>query len=87
LNAAVNINRYWTVSAQSYYEGERFAKVGTAAVRMSPIIDINLGTSYVYNSWLTGFLKINNLINNKYQHFYGYQNQGFNVLVGATFSF
>lgn len=87
MNAAVNINRYWTVSAQSYFEGERFAKVGSAALRMSPIIDINLGTSYVYNSWLTGFLKINNLINNKYQHFYGYQNQGFNVLVGATFSF
>lgn len=85
--ASMNINRYWNVSAQTYLEGERFAKFGNTALRMSPKVDINLGISYVYNSWLTGFLKINNLINNKYQNYYGYQNQGFNVLVGATFSF
>jgi len=54
---------------------------------MRPKVDINLGASYLYNNWLTAFAKVNNLINNPYQDFYGYQVQGLNVLVGAAFSF
>ena len=54
---------------------------------MKPRADINLGASYAYNNWLTAFGKINNLINSRYQDYYGYDVQGFNVLVGAAFSF
>lgn len=85
--AGVNINRYWNVSAQTYFMGERFAKLGNNAVSMGQIIDLNLGTSYVYNNWLTGFFKLNNILNSHYQSYYGYSSQGFNVLLGATLSF
>jgi len=87
LSANVRINRNFSVDANVFVDGARYAKLGTTAVRMNPKVDINLGASYSYNNWFTAFAKVNNLINNSYQDFYGYDVQGFNVLVGAAFSF
>ncbi|MDD4993552.1 MAG: hypothetical protein PHR83_15100 [Paludibacter sp.] len=88
LNTGVRINSEWSVSANAFYEGERYAKLGNLApILMRDKIDINLGANYSYNNWLSAFVKVNNLINNHYQDFYGYYVQGFNVLVGAGFSF
>jgi outer membrane cobalamin receptor len=87
LNTDFKINHDLTISANAFYESERWAKLGTMAIRMSPKVDINIGASYSYNNWLSVFGKINNLINNKYQDFYGYEVQGANGLVGVAFSF
>ena len=87
LNTNVQITREFSVSANVYYERDRYAKLGSLAIPMNPKLDINLGASYSYNEWMTAFAKINNLINNKYQDFYGYEVQGFNALVGVAFSF
>jgi hypothetical protein len=87
LNADYHITNNFSFNFTSFFEGERYAKLGNAAVKMNPKIDINLGASYTYNTWLSVFAKVNNLINNSYQDFYGYDVQGFNVLVGAAFSF
>jgi hypothetical protein len=87
LNADVRITRNFTVSGSVFVNGERFAKLGDIAVRMRPKVDINFATSYSYNNWFTVFAKINNVINNPYQDFYGYQVQGINMLAGAAFSF
>jgi hypothetical protein len=87
LNTDFKINHDLTISANAFYESERMAKLGTMAVPMNPRVDINIGASYSYNNWLSVFGKINNLINNKYMDFYGYEVQGVNGLVGAAFSF
>jgi len=87
LSTDVHVTRNLSVSANAFFEGVRYAKLGDTAVRMRPKVDINLGTSYNYNNWLTAFAKINNLINNPYQDYYGYEVQGTNVMVGAAFSF
>lgn len=87
LSTDIRITRDLSVSANAFFEGARYAKLGDTALRMRPKVDINLGTSYSYNNWLTFFGKINNLINNPYQVYYGYQVQGINALVGASFSF
>lgn len=87
LSTDFRITRDLSVSANAFLEGARYAKLGNNAIRMRPKIDINLGTSYSYNNWLTFFGKINNLINNQYQEYYGYQVQGINAMVGASFSF
>jgi hypothetical protein len=87
LNTDFKVTQFVGISANVFYEGERFAKLGTTAIRMNPKVDINLGASYVYNSYITAFAKINNLINNHYQEFYGYDVQGFNCLFGVSFSF
>ena len=50
-------------------------------------VDINLGASYAFLDWLSAFVKVNNLINSKYQLWAGYEAQGFNVMAGAAFSF
>jgi len=87
LNTNVHINDNFTVSANMYYEGVRFANLGNLAVAMNDKVDINLGASYSYTNWLTVFGKINNVINNHYQDYFGYDVQGTNMMVGATFSF
>ena len=87
LNTSVKINPNLSVSANAYYEGGRFAKLGSMAVSMHDKVDINLGVSYNYNSWLNVFGKINNLINSQYQNFYGYDVQGLNAMIGAAFTF
>jgi hypothetical protein len=87
LNTDIHINDNVTVSANLYYEGDRFAKLGYSAVKMNDKVDINFGVAYSYNNWLTVFGKINNLINNQYQDYYGYDVQGINAMVGVAFSF
>ena len=86
-NTDVHINDNLTASVNMYYEGVRYAKLGDLAIPMSDKVDINLGVAYSYNNWLTVFGKINNLINNQYQNYYGYDVQGTNMMIGAAFSF
>ena len=88
LSTDFRINHDLSISATVFYEGERYAKLGNLLpIRMHDKVDINIGASYSYNDRFTAFVKVNNLINNPYQDFYGYDVQGFNSLVGVAFSF
>jgi hypothetical protein len=87
LTADWRVTRNLNVTSNVFFESERFAKLGEQSMRMRPKLDINLGASYSYLNWFTLFGKVNNLTNNRYQEFYGYEVQGMNVLVGASFSF
>jgi hypothetical protein len=87
LNTNVRINPNFSVTANVYYQGVRYAKLGETSIPMQDKVDINLGVSYSYLNWFTAFAKINNLINNQYQDFYGYDVQGTNMMIGAAFSF
>jgi len=87
LNTDIHINPNLWVSANMYYEGVRYAKLGDVAMPMHDKVDINLGINYSYTNWLTVFGKINNVINNRYQDFFGYDVQGTNMMIGAAFSF
>ena len=75
------------LSASAYFESGRMAKLGSNSRSINNKADINLGTSYRFYNWLSAFAKINNLLGNQNQYFYGYSVQGTNVLVGASFSF
>lgn len=87
LSTSVHLNRNLSVDGAIFIQGKRYAKLGDTAVPMNTKVDINLGVSYSYTNSFTVFAKVNNLINNQYQDFYGYDVQGFNVLAGAAFSF
>lgn len=87
LTADLRLNRNLVLTTNVFFESERFAKFGNVSERMSPKIDVNIGASYSYLNWLTFYAKANNLLNKKYQNFYGYEVQGLNVLVGASVSF
>lgn len=56
-------------------------------VDMPPLIDANLHLEYRYNKRLSAFIQFNNIGAQKYQRWYRYQVQGFQVLGGVTFGF
>ncbi len=86
-SAGFNVTDELAFSFNLFYEGDRYAKIANRAELMDPKVDVNIGASYVYLDWLSFFARVNNLLNNKYQNFYGYEAQGLNVMVGASLSF
>ena len=52
-----------------------------------PIIDLNLRADYRITPKISIFVMGNNLVNHRYQRFYGYPVKGINVLGGATYTF
>ena len=59
------------------------ATVGTIA----PMFDLNLGADYKISDNFALFLDLNNLLNQKYQRWNGYQVFGFNLIGGVQFKF
>lgn len=57
------------------------------AVNMPVIADGNLGIEYRYNDRISAFLQLNNIAAQKYDRWYNYRVQGFQVLGGVTFGF
>ena len=49
--------------------------------------DLNIGAAYTFHEQCTVFARFNNIINSKYQYFYGYENIGFNCLFGVKITF
>lgn len=85
--ANVFVTKQLSINTQVFYQNGRYAKLNGNAVLMNPALDINLGADYIINKNVSLFVKLNNLINSNYDTYYGYQVQGINGLVGATFSF
>jgi hypothetical protein len=92
-SADLRVNKKITASLNVFYEGAKYARMGVnssgivIARRMNPVTDINLGAAYSFSKTLSTFVKINNLLNNQYEHYYGYKVQGLNFLVGGTMGF
>ena len=55
--------------------------------KMDGTFDLNLMGEYLVIDNLTAFLRLNNLLNNKYEVWNNYPTQGFNAMAGITFSF
>jgi hypothetical protein len=53
---------------------------------LAAINDFNLGAEYRYKKNISGFIKVNNILNQNFELFNHYRSQGLNVLAGATFS-
>lgn len=60
---------------------------GIAYVPLDFVADANLGVEYRYNNRISAFVNFNNLAAQKYQRWYGYTVQNFQVLGGVTFKF
>jgi len=87
LRANLGITSNITTSLYFFYKTGRYAQLGNRSVKMDNIMDVNLGISYIVSKSLSVYLHLNNLLNNKYQYFYGYDVQGFNLMTGVAFSF
>jgi hypothetical protein len=69
------------------FEGGRHAYVNKKAVDMKNAHNINIGADYKFLNWLDFFVKFDNLLNQAYQSWYGYDVQRFNFLAGLSFYF
>lgn len=93
LSAEVKVNKKITASMHVFYQGERYARMGKTTagdvrvMRLKPITDINLGATYTFTKNIAAFARINNLFNQQYEHFNGYEVQGLNLLIGGSLSF
>lgn len=77
-----------TVTAYlSAMEGMYAVDRNNISVKLSPIFDLGGGAEYSFIPRLSAFLQVNNLLNNKYQRWYGYDVYGLNVFGGLRLKF
>ncbi len=61
--------------------------VTQVAEEIKGAVDLNLGVEYRYSKVLSGFINLNNILNQRYYKFYNYPSYRFNLMLGITYSF
>ena len=56
-------------------------------IDLKGFVDLNLELEYLHNENLSGFIRFNNLLNNKYQYFYQHPTYGIEVMFGVGYKF
>ncbi|MGQ8335280.1 hypothetical protein ACUNWD_01945 [Sunxiuqinia sp. A32] len=86
----------FSFSTEIFVVGERKAPVvtinplansTTSVYTIEPVIDLNFGMEYQYSPKLSFFGRANNFAFQKYESWLGYAQQGFNLLIGLSYSF
>lgn len=76
------------LNAEVFAIGKRWAKdPNDSPIRLKEYIDINLGAEYIYNKRMSIFVCANNITGAKYQLWYLYPTQRFNMLAGVSYKF
>lgn len=57
------------------------------SVKLDGFFDIGVGAEYNFIPRLSAFIQVNNLLNNKYERWYGYQAYGINIFGGLRLKF
>lgn len=88
-SAKYNLKQKIILKADIFYIGKRYAKLDiTGAYKeLESAIDINFGAEYRYSKTLSAFVQLNNILSENYYQWNYYPTYGFNLLVGATYSF
>lgn len=72
---------YYLATGREYYSGSYINK------KMKNINELNFTGSYNINDTFGAYVKLNNLLFQKYEILYGYPLQGFNAMVGININF
>lgn len=93
-NTQLNANISWNplpklnISAYSSFLAGNYAlDSASKEVKLNPILDLGFGAEYLVLKKLSLFLNCNNLLNNKYQRWLGYQSYGINIFGGVRLKF
>lgn len=93
-NTQLGIQAAWqampklNLSAYANYWAGNFAQnAALQSIKLNPIVDLGCGGEYQLRSKLSLFLNVNNLLNNKYQRWLGYQAYGINIYGGVRLKF
>lgn len=88
LKGIYKLDEQWNFSVATYFEGKRYDLSNYNIVKeLKPIVDIQLGCDYNMNENLSFYCEVKNLINNKYQMYYGYQSYGLQAFLGFKYRF
>ena len=87
LRAAFTLTDFLRFTANYYFAGDRWSYYEGANTQMDNINDLNAGTLYQINDAFSINLRVNNLLAQKYDIWYGYPAQGLNASGGFTFRF
>jgi hypothetical protein len=71
----------YSKSESDLEENQQFSK------KLGIVADFNLGAEYKYNERLSAFLQFNNFVAQRYNRWYNYPVQGFQVMGGVSFRF
>lgn len=69
------------------YELNASNEIVVKAIEIDPMVDLNLGIEYRYSKVLSGFITFNNILGQRYYHWYNYPSYRFNMMLGITYSF
>jgi len=75
------------LTANYSFEGGRKTYLNSESVKMDAINELSFKANYQIFDWLSVYGKANNILNQKYERYYGYTLQGINVLVGVNLKF
>ncbi len=90
LKGIYKLNEEWNFNIATYVEGKRYALTDPSqeiVEELKAICDVQLGCDYNFRNNLTFYAEIKNLINNKYQIYYGYPSYGFQAFLGFKYRF
>lgn len=93
LNADVKAIDNLVLSLNYQYAGGRKAcyitGAGTtsSALKMKDINELNFKGEYSFTDWLAVYVRLNNVLFQKYERYYGYSLQGFNAMGGVSLKF
>ncbi|MFM2376679.1 MAG: hypothetical protein RLZZ165_1776 [Bacteroidota bacterium] len=85
-------NKIW-VASEIYLFGPRTMSMrpdssgAMTPIKQGVVADVNLSAEYRFSKRISVFLEFNNLLNNRWQRLYNYQERPFDIKAGATFSF
>lgn len=93
----VDIAPKWYAGTNMFFTGERKDRMIDTSIFGGGIVyktitldnyfDLNAHLGYKYSERLTGFLKLNNILNQDYQRWANYPVQGFQFMLGASYKF
>lgn len=91
INASITVRpiNQVTASLDYYLATGRKAYLGTAGgiLDMNNINELNLTGTYTFNDTFGAYLKLNNVLCQKYELYYGYPMQTFSAMVGVNINF
>jgi hypothetical protein len=80
-------DKFDTELSLAYLDGiYAFDNDSLSDIKLHPILDINMVATYKINTLFSVFVKMHNIVGNKYQYYYNYPTKGFQVLGGISLS-
>jgi hypothetical protein len=79
-------NKMWARTFETQTDGTE-TEIVEVPVEIDSKVDLNLGVEYRYSKVLSGFLTLNNILGQRYFHWYNYPSYRFNMMLGVTYSF